>query len=98
MAELPGDVLARVRRIMSDRMGVIRDGTGLRSARAEILDLMARHGPAGPMDAARLMVDAAMAREESRGGHHRSDFPGTLPVARHTRIAGFPGPVVRAAA
>ncbi len=98
MTELPGDVLARVRRIMSDRMGVVRDGAGLRSAQAEIHDLTARHGPAGPLDAARLMIEAALAREESRGGHWRSDFPETLPVARHSRIAGFPGPMVRAAA
>ena len=38
------------------------------------------------MIAARLIVEAALARRESRGGHYRSDFPATAATARHTRV------------
>ena len=36
--------------------------------------------------AARLIAQAALAREESRGGHYRGDFPHTDSVARHSRM------------
>ena len=40
------------------------------------------------LDLARLVVGAALTREESRGAHYRSDFPETLPgFARHLEYA-----------
>ncbi|WP_370670295.1 hypothetical protein [Leifsonia xyli] len=41
----------------------------------------------------RLVVAAALSREESRGAHYRSDFPLTAPGdARHTVLAPLPLP------
>jgi L-aspartate oxidase len=34
--------------------------------------------------AARLVVEAALARRESRGGHFRTDFPDTAARPEHT--------------
>ncbi|MFT4253174.1 MAG: L-aspartate oxidase, partial [Caulobacter sp.] len=48
----------------------------------EVAALEAVHGPCPPLVAARLIVDAALARQESRGGHYRSDFPEKAPPAR----------------
>ena len=41
-----------------------------------------------PALAARLdpIVDAALARQESRGGHYRADFPATDPVGIRTFV------------
>ena len=41
---------------------------------------------ASPLVAARLIVEAALARRESRGGHWRADFPAAAREARHTRL------------
>jgi len=48
--------------------------------------LEAAHGAVPALIAARLIVEAALARHESRGGHYRSDYPDTASVARHTRL------------
>ncbi|MFN9919231.1 MAG: L-aspartate oxidase [Acidobacteriota bacterium] len=34
----------------------------------------------------RLVAKAALLRQESRGGHYRTDFPGKSPVARHSSL------------
>jgi L-aspartate oxidase len=64
-----GDVAA----IMWRYAGLFRDADGLRSALADL-------GPPGDDEDSRLTVGrliarAALRREESRGGHYRSDFP-----------------------
>ncbi|HEV7229086.1 L-aspartate oxidase [Brevundimonas sp.] len=92
------DDLARLRRLMSRDMGVLRDGLGLTRALDEMGAVAAHSGEALPLIAARLMVEAALARRESRGGHHRSDFPKTNAVAVHTRIPGQPSASEKAAA
>jgi L-aspartate oxidase len=89
-AERPrsGVVRERLRRMMTDRVGVVRSGTGLAEATAELDRLAADlepHGPesAGPerFEVANLVqlgwavAELAMRREESRGGHWRSDHP-----------------------
>ena len=52
-----------------------------------VLDaLEARTPGALPTAAARLIVEAALARRESRGGHWRGDFPLPAAEARHTRL------------
>lgn len=80
--------IARLRRLMSRDLGVVRDGTGMARALSEIAEIEAAGGAALPLVAARLMTEAALARRESRGAHFRSDFPGTEAVAAHTRVPG----------
>jgi L-aspartate oxidase len=51
--------------------GLVRDGEGLREALARLGD-----GSASPQhQAARLLCEAALLREESRGAHYRQDHP-----------------------
>jgi L-aspartate oxidase len=70
-----------LRQIMSARVGVIRDKAGLTRALNEIARIerdCARLPQSRNMATAALMVTAAaLRREESRGGHFRSDFPKT---------------------
>ncbi len=51
-----------------------------------------------PIPLARLVAASALARQESRGGHYRSDFPELDPTldGRHAIIAGEAGPVLEA--
>jgi L-aspartate oxidase len=68
-----------LRQLMSSHVGVIRDRTDLKHALSEIarIERASRHLPqTRNMATAALMVTAAaLKREESRGGHFRSDFP-----------------------
>lgn len=84
--ELADADLQRVRTAMTRDAGVERDGAGLRRLTSELAALRARTGPALPLVAASLIADAALAREESRGAHHRTDFPQAVEPARHTRL------------
>ncbi len=72
-------LVARLRRTMSAHVGVIRSRDGLEAARAAIEDISARGARDTSISnmalAARLVAEAALAREESRGAHFRSDFP-----------------------
>lgn len=84
--DLPVEAMQALRDGMSADCGVVRDGEGLRRQVALIDRLEAAHGAAPALIAARLIVEAALARHESRGGHYRSDYPDTATVARHTRL------------
>jgi len=111
-----GEVRARLRRLMTDRVGVVRSGSGLAEAVAELDRLAAalgapwrmadlggpggtadRGGP-GPADLGdpgpaafeaanlvqlgRAVAELAARREESRGGHWRSDHPAPVEAWR----------------
>lgn len=65
---------------------MIRDADGLTRLLGEIETLEAGHGQGPILVAARLIVTAALAREESRGGHCRIDFPATDPVGVRTFV------------
>jgi L-aspartate oxidase len=72
----------RLRQIMSAHVGVIRDRAGLCTALAEIA--RAERDCDAPQTrnmatAALIVTAAALRREESRGGHYRSDFPNADP-------------------
>jgi L-aspartate oxidase len=73
--DLPEAALQALRQAMSRDAGVVRDAAGLRRLTAEIAALEAVHGQALPLAAARLVVEGALARRESRGAHFRADHP-----------------------
>jgi L-aspartate oxidase len=85
-ADLPDEAHAELRAAMSEDAGVVRNAEGLTRVVALIDRLEAAHGSPPGLVAARLIVEAALARHESRGGHYRSDYPETAEVAAHTRI------------
>lgn len=67
-----------VRALMSNDVGVIRNGAGLTNALREITRLeQVNKAPrfANVLSTAKLIAAAAKKREESRGGHYREDFP-----------------------
>jgi L-aspartate oxidase len=66
---------AELRQLMQLHASVVRDATGLKLALDRVDALCDAHGRANALVAARLILTAALARKESRGGHFRSDFP-----------------------
>jgi L-aspartate oxidase len=77
-AEPAAEDVQRLRRTMSDLVGVVRTGEGLEAALAIIAGLAERTRSAAfqnSLAAARLIAAAALARAESRGGHYRADYP-----------------------
>ena len=81
---------ARLRRLMTDRVGVVRSGSGLAEALAELDSLAAGLGDPGPaafeaanlVQLGRAVAELAARREESRGGHWRSDHPAPVDAWR----------------
>jgi L-aspartate oxidase len=80
------DVTNSLRSLMVRKMGIVRDRAGLLEAEQTVgfwcRYALARtfHAQAGwelqnMLTVARLMIWAALGREESRGVHYRSDFP-----------------------
>jgi L-aspartate oxidase len=92
--------VAGLRALMWENVGVERDGTGLNIARRELAALIPRleRGPAARNLAtvAGIVIETALARTESRGGHYRRDFPETDP-AWHRHTTYRPQPVAEAA-
>ncbi|MGE5560586.1 MAG: L-aspartate oxidase [Chloroflexota bacterium] len=81
-----GALRQRLQSIMWDDVGITRNAAGLTRAREQLarLDQEFRHCAltsegefelANLLTLSRLVADAALRREESRGGHYRSDFP-----------------------
>jgi len=82
------EAIRKVRAMMSRHVGVVRDRAGLTEALATIEELAEhRHSPqvTNALVAAKLIAAGALQREESRGGHYRSDFPSSDPkLAKRT--------------
>ena len=72
---LPEAALQLLRERMSRDAGLMRSAEGLQGLLDFIAGLAATYGDANPLVAARLIATAALQRQESRGGHYRSDFP-----------------------
>ena len=85
-------LVARLRRTMSDHVGVVRNAQGLKKAIAVLRDIERQAGSdrvlANMALAARFIASGALLREESRGAHTRSDFPNTeAALARRTFLS-----------
>lgn len=71
-------VRKRVRRLMWERVGILRSLHSLTRALREFDEIGAARlspGPRNFLTVAQLIASAALWREESRGGHFRADFP-----------------------
>jgi L-aspartate oxidase len=96
--------IASLHEVMWEAAGILRDAQGLRRALRSILDLEKGIAPRPPtrpglearnmLFVGRLISELALAREESRGSHFRTDFPAKESGrGRHSIIApGAPAP------
>jgi L-aspartate oxidase len=83
-----------LQQLMWDAAGLSRNGADLRRAAARLASWRTpavsdakSAEDANLLVAARAVVAAALARQESRGGHHRTDFPEPDPAqARHSAV------------
>jgi L-aspartate oxidase len=85
------DLIAELRRVMTDHVGVVRDAHGLKTALRRIAALEAQAlGDANFLNmtaTATLIAAAALLRQESRGAHCRRDFPAAKPeLAQRSRL------------
>ena len=79
---LPGPDPSSIRSMMSQGLGVLRDHNAIGRLICSLAPIANGHGAASDPALVGLMIAvAAYRREESRGGHFRSDFPDTLPTA-----------------
>ena len=84
-----------VREIMSQQVGVLRDRARLRAAIEALRPTAFADGPAADAALVGLMIaTAALGREESRGGHYRTDFPRPSHWARRSSLRLGEGDVV----
>ncbi len=82
-----------IRGLLWDDVGIVRSAEGLGRAIARFGEISREHEPAGPERlagptanaalTASLIARSALAREESRGAHFRSDHPRPRPAWRH---------------
>jgi L-aspartate oxidase len=99
-AALDPSWVARLRRTMSEYVGIVRTRAGLDEA-ADALDALeaefearagsGRNSGAGlelrnMLTVAKLITRSARERHESRGLHFNADFPGPLPEPRDTAL------------
>ena len=96
VAQTPPALRASAQALLWERAGLLRDGDGLASARADLDTILATlPAPASPADhetanialTGRLLAEAAFRRTESRGAHYRADYPAPSPAwRRHITI------------
>lgn len=93
--EQPSKIRDEMQDLMVKKVGIFRNGKGLKEASEGLRDLKERYGDVktdykgrawnqalamvieleGSLDVAEAVVAGALAREESRGSHSRTDFP-----------------------
>lgn len=71
-----------LRKAMTLKCGVRRNAKDLNELISYIDELIHQVGRANPLVTSRIIAAAALAREESRGGHFRDDFPDMKEPAR----------------
>ncbi len=94
----PPCTVADIQQGLWNAAGIVREGATLTQALAQVEHWRSLHSPSfdpdslalrNLLDVAKLMLQSALARTESRGGHFRADFPDTDPhSAQHTLIQG----------
>jgi L-aspartate oxidase len=95
-AQISTAVRKRVKRIMWERVGILRDRTSLERALGEIETISSgRHSASSRsfVTLAKLVAQGALWREESRGGHYRTDFPQPREEFRVHSIQRFGAPI-----
>jgi L-aspartate oxidase len=80
-----GETRSRIRRLMWDRVGLVRNEKGLTEALKELSKIEGEVGSdtgevRNMIAVGKLIAAAALRREESRGVHYRSDFPDLSPL------------------
>ena len=81
----------RVRAIMWEDAGIVRSGEGLWRAFDRLMEIESRLPEGATEEAnlvqtAQMIVWSALQREESRGGHYRSDFPRAKKGNSHVEV------------
>ncbi|MGQ9865750.1 MAG: L-aspartate oxidase [Pseudanabaenaceae cyanobacterium] len=94
--EAPPCTPTDVQQLLWNAAGIVRQGETLAQALAQVEHWRANHRPGfdpdrlalrNLLDVAKLLLQSALARTESRGGHFRTDFPDPDPQwAQHTLI------------
>ncbi|ADH87824.1 L-aspartate oxidase [Ancylobacter novellus DSM 506] len=79
----PSPARAEIRALMDLKVGVVRDAANLEAAARWLGELADRHDD-DPSLVALMVTEAALRREESRGGHFRADYPLPATLARHS--------------
>ena len=93
------DRRADLQQLMTLDVGPVRDGDGLASTSAQLVEIASTHGEPCTADwemtnlwiVAAVIAHAAWLREESRGAHLRTDFPANDDARWRTRLTGCIG-------
>jgi len=99
LPENPDLLIAELRTLTWERLGIVREGAGLKAAVARLEEMKRRLPPAASRRArearnlhtcAALIARSALARLESRGAHYRTDYPAhdDARFRKHTVLEG----------